>query len=76
MGDEATPSRDVQPMSEAEVRRHYATRSEVQELLKPLSDELSTHRGYHEGTKVTLTLLIPLVCVFVSATAILIAALV
>lgn len=76
MSDEQQPTGESQRGFEGEVRRYYATRADVEEMLKPLSKELSTHLGYHEGTKVSWTLAIPLICVLVSATAILIAALV
>ncbi|MDE0370131.1 MAG: hypothetical protein OXI84_08355 [bacterium] len=53
-----------------EVQRHYTTRSDVLELLKPLHE----HLGYHEGHRFTVALLVPFVCVLVTATAIIIAA--
>lgn len=71
-----TPKEVHQRGFEREVRLHYTTKSEVQELLKPLSDTLQTHLGHHEGSKVTLAMVIPLLCVLVSAAAILVAALV
>lgn len=55
-----------------EVQRHYTTRSDVLEMLEPLTK----HLGYHEGFRFTLALVIPLLCVFVSATAILLSALI
>ena len=58
-----------------EVQRHYSTHSDVQDLLKPLSDQLNKHLGYHQGYRLTLALVIPFVCVLVSAAAVLIAAL-
>ncbi|MCY4368305.1 MAG: hypothetical protein OXF41_02555 [bacterium] len=69
-----TPDEFSQHGFEGEVRRHYSTRADVQELLKPLSDKLNEHLGYHEGHRFTLALLVPLICVLVTATAILIAA--
>ena len=59
-----------------EVQRHYSTRSDVQALLEPLATKLNTHLGYHKGFRLTLSLVIPFLCVLVSAAAILIAALI
>lgn len=69
-----TPEEFSQHGFAGEVQRHYSTRSEVQELLKPLSDQLQEHIGYHEGHKFTLALVVPLVCVLITATAMIIAA--
>lgn len=59
---------------EGEVRRHYTTRSDVQDLLKPMSDDLKKHQGYHDGFRFTVALVIPLVCVLITASAIIVAA--
>ena len=67
-----TPDELSQRGVPGEVQRHYATRSDVQELLEPLHK----HLGYHEGFRFTAALVIPLICVLVSAAAVLIAALV
>ena len=72
--DDQAPEDVLQRGFEGEIRRHYTTRSDVQEMLEPLSDAVSTHRGYHEGTKITWTLMVPLICVLVTATAIIISA--
>ena len=83
MSEDQSPDEILQRGFAGEVRRHYPTRSDVQDMLKPMSDDLETvsgdlkkHLGYHDGQKVTWTIVVPLICVFVSATAILIAALV
>lgn len=70
--DHQTPETVSQRGFEHEVRTHFATRSEVQEMLKPLD----THLGYHEGMKITWAIVVPLLAAFMSVTAILIAALV
>ena len=59
-----------------EVHRHYATRSDVQDIVDPVKESINKHLGFHEGFRFTLALVVPLVCVAVSATAILIAALI
>lgn len=76
MSDDLSPEEIFQRGFIGEIQRHYSSRSEVQDMMKPLSEKLDKHLGYHEGMKVTWTLAIPLICVLVSATAILIAALV
>ena len=45
-----------------------------QELIKPVSDDLKEHLGYHDGHRFTLALVIPLICVLITGSAILIAA--
>lgn len=55
---------------QGEVERHYATTSEVHEMLKPLSE----HLGYHKGLRFTVALVVPFICVLITATAIIIAA--
>lgn len=77
MADEqGTPEQNLQSGFEGEVRRHFPTRAEVQDLLQPLSKELHQHLGYHEGFRFTAALVIPLFCVLITATAIIIGALV
>lgn len=57
-----------------EVRRYYVTRSDVQNMVKPIEDKVNGHLGFHEGARYQLTLLVPVGCVIVTAVAIIVAA--
>ena len=68
------PDEDALGGFKGEVQRHYATTSEVQAMLRPLSEKIDTHLGYHKGLRFTFALVVPLICVLITATAIIIAA--
>ena len=76
MSGNELPEQFSQSGFEGEVRRHYSTRSDVQDMMEPLSEKLNKHLGYHEGLRFTLAMVVPLICVLVTATAIVITALV
>ena len=57
----------------AEVERHYATTSDVNDKLEPLKEKIDNHLGYHDGFRFTMAMVIPFACVLITATAIIVA---
>lgn len=66
MADDQPPGSSVGGF-EGEVIRNYATRSTVHDMLKPIEQKIDKHLGWHEGARYTTSLVIPLVCVLITA---------
>lgn len=75
-GDDDLPDNQALGGFRAEVERHYYTRSEVRELLEPVTTKVNEHLGWHDGQRDFWNRWIPVLCVAASVTAILVAALI
>lgn len=68
MADENTTPSDITVMGlQREIDLHYATRNDVHEMLEPVTEKLNDHLGWHKGVRYSTSLVIPLVCVLITA---------